>query len=65
MAVIVAAPGGEVYAPLFERLEQELENLDRRQSVVARARALVKSDVIPRRGRATPPDAAEWDPSRS
>ena len=44
MAMIVSEPGGEVYAPIFERLERELDDLDRRQSVVARAKALAKAN---------------------
>ncbi|AZO77751.1 MULTISPECIES: hypothetical protein [unclassified Bosea (in: a-proteobacteria)] len=34
--------GGEVYAPIFERLEQELAALDRRDSAVERARRLAR-----------------------
>ena len=38
MANIVGQPGGVVYAPIFERLERELADVDRQHSVVARAR---------------------------
>lgn len=41
IARIVAAPGGEVYAPIFERLERELAQRARQQDAVARARALL------------------------
>lgn len=47
---IIIEDGGEVYTPIFERLEQELAALDRRDSVVDRARQLVrasKSTSIP------------------
>lgn len=35
----MARPGGEVYAPLFERLENELAQRRRAESVMARAKA--------------------------
>lgn len=41
VAAIVAAPGGEAYVPLFERLERELAERQSRQDAIARARAMV------------------------
>lgn len=41
VARVVAAPGGEVYAPIFERLEAELAARRRQQDAVSRARAMV------------------------
>ena len=40
-ALIVAAPGGEAYVPLFERLERELAQRARQQDAVARAKAML------------------------
>lgn len=40
-ALIVAAPGGDVYVPIFERLERELAQRQRQQDAVARARAML------------------------
>ncbi len=40
-AAVVAGRGGEVYVPLFERLEAELADRARRQDARARARALL------------------------
>ena len=65
MAMIVSAPGGEVYSPIFERLEQELADVDRRQSVVARAKALAQEELSPRRGRAIRHDVEALDLSRN
>lgn len=42
MARIVAAPGGDKYAPLFERLESELAARQRTSDTVERARQLIK-----------------------
>lgn len=39
IARIVAAPGGEIYAELFERLEDEIKARERSSSAQARARA--------------------------
>jgi|GEM_PF-5617652 len=39
---VIMDDGGEVYAPIFERLEQELAALDRRDSAVERARRLAR-----------------------
>jgi len=64
-AGIVAQPGGEVYAPIFERLELELAEVDRHQSVVARARALAIAAFNPIPAPSIRPDAAEWDQSRN
>ena len=38
MAKVVAGPGGEVYLPIFERLERELAALDAKSDALARAR---------------------------
>lgn len=43
-ASLVAAPGGDVYVPIFERLERELAERQNRQDAVARARALVAAE---------------------
>lgn len=43
IAGIVAAEGGEVYVPIFERLERELADRKRAQDARARARALLAS----------------------
>lgn len=40
-ARLVAAPGGAVYAPIFERLEREIEARRRQVDAVSRARALL------------------------
>lgn len=37
---IIIENDGEVYAPIFERLEQELAALDRRESTIERAKQL-------------------------
>lgn len=37
---------GEVYAPIFERLEQELAALERRDSAAARARRLARGQRL-------------------
>jgi hypothetical protein len=42
VAEAVAGPGGDVYLPIFERLEAEIEARERRQSAVERARQLTK-----------------------
>jgi hypothetical protein len=39
---LIMEDDGEVYAPIFERLEQELAALDRRDSAVDRARRLAR-----------------------
>lgn len=41
MAQVVAGPDGEVYLPIFERLERELAALDAKSSALERARAMV------------------------
>ena len=38
----VAAPGGEVYLPVYERLERELAALEARETAIDRARRLVR-----------------------
>jgi hypothetical protein len=43
MAEIVASPGGEVYLPIFERLEAELAAIDTKTDALARARSLAAS----------------------
>lgn len=40
IAVIVAAPGGEVYVPIFERIEAELAQRQRATDARARARQI-------------------------
>jgi hypothetical protein len=40
-ARVVVQPGGEVYTPIFERLEAEIEARRRQQDVRSRARELV------------------------
>lgn len=41
LALIVAAPDGEIYVPLFERIEAELTQRARQQGARERARAIV------------------------
>lgn len=48
-ARIVAAPGGEVYVPIFERLEAEIAAHAQRQDARARARALLAAGETERR----------------
>ena len=43
MAEIVTSPGGEVYLPIFERLEAELAAIDTQSDALARARLLAAS----------------------
>lgn len=43
---VIMEDDGEVYAPIFERLEQELAALDRRDSAVERARRLARSSRL-------------------
>lgn len=54
MAAIVAAPGGEIYLPIFERLERELVAVDAKTDALQRARSMVaaipKSSPSTRRG---------------
>lgn len=40
VAAIVAEPGGEVYLPIFGRLERELAELDAKADALARARTI-------------------------
>ena len=63
VAAIVARPGGEVYVPIFERLERELAALDHARSAVDRARAMTDG-VSPRRGPAIRPAAPDLGPRR-
>lgn len=51
VAEIVAGSGGEVYLPIFERLERELAAMDQTNDAIERARALMSAN--PRRGRAS------------
>ena len=53
VASIVARPDGEVYLPIFLRLERELAALQTNASAIERARAL--SEANPTRGRASLP----------
>jgi hypothetical protein len=41
VAAIVAAPGGEVYLPIFVRLERELASLDAQTDALSRARSMI------------------------
>lgn len=41
MADIVTGPGGEVYLPIFERLERELAAIDAKSDALQRARTMV------------------------
>lgn len=54
VAEIVASPGGEVYLPIFERLEAELAAIDRKTDALARARSFAtfksRSSPSTRRG---------------
>jgi hypothetical protein len=63
VARIVGRPGGEIYLPIFERLERELAALDKAESTLARARALAQA-VKPKRARSTPPAVPATDPRR-
>lgn len=46
MANIVTGPDGEVYLPIFERLERELAAIDAKSDALQRARTMV--EAIPR-----------------
>lgn len=54
VAAIVAEPGGEVYLPIFERLERELTEIDTKADALARARSIAsfnsRSSPSTRRG---------------
>jgi hypothetical protein len=54
VAAIVAEPGGEVYLPIFERLERELTDIDAKADALARARTIAafnsRSSPSTRRG---------------
>ena len=52
MAKVVAGPDGEVYLPIFERLERELATLDAKTDALARARSLLAT--TPRSSPSTP-----------
>lgn len=41
IASIVAQPGGEVYVPIFERLEHELQLFNEKRAAIERARAML------------------------
>ncbi len=41
MAAIVAAPDGDLYLPIFERLERELAAIDAKADALARARSMI------------------------
>jgi len=43
VARLVAAPGGEEFVPIFERVEAELAQRRRAEDVRARARALLRA----------------------
>ena len=51
VAGIVARPGGDIYLPVFLRLERELAALRTNASAIERARALIEAN--PTRGRAS------------
>lgn len=55
VAIVVAAPGGEAYLPIFERLERELAALDAKTDALARARSLIAAS--PRSSPSTRPGA--------
>ncbi len=55
VASIVAKPGGEVYLPIFERLERELAAIDKKADAIERARSLIA--VIPKSSPSTRPGA--------
>jgi hypothetical protein len=57
VAAIVARPGGEIYLPIFERLERELAAFDKAETALARARAIAR-EISPRRGRSIRPVVA-------
>lgn len=54
IAAIVVEPDGEVYLPIFERLERELAEIDAKADALARARSIAafnsKSSPSTRRG---------------
>lgn len=45
VAMIVDGPDGEVYLPIFERLECELAVLDAKTDALARARSIVATST--------------------
>lgn len=55
MAEIVAGPDGEVYLPIFERLERELAAIDVKTDALTRARAMAATN--PRSSPSTRPGA--------
>ena len=44
MAEIVAGPDGEVYLPIFDRLERELAVIDAKTDALTRARAMIATN---------------------
>lgn len=58
-ARIVAKPGGERYAPIYERLERELAARRDAKDVQARARALLASPTPEPSSRHTAPATAQ------
>ena len=53
VAMIVTGPDGDVYLPIFARLERELAAIDERENALARARSIAlnpKSSPSNRRG---------------
>ncbi len=55
MAIIVSGTDGELYLPIFERLERELAAIDVKTDALQRARSMVAS--IPRSSPSTRRDA--------
>lgn len=47
LAMIVTETGGEVYLPIFERLERELAKIDSKADALARARKMITANPKP------------------
>ena len=54
VAAIVASPGGEIYLPIFERLERELSDIDAKSGALIRARSI--AGITSRSSPSIPPD---------
>ena len=59
VAEIVTRPGGDVYLPIFERLEKELAALTKTTSALEGARAIA-ANVSPKPSPAIRPAAEDW-----
>lgn len=44
-AALVVAKYGEVYLPIFEQMEREVANLDKKEGALARARQLAEHQL--------------------